>query len=110
MNFTKTRGYKHKNGHIYLYREPNPSFYADDIILVASTIKDAQLMLDEVRKFGYSHQIKFNPTKTSLLIYNPKKEDKLAKLVLCNEEIIRTNSVKYLGNELADNYSNKRQI
>ena len=67
-------------------------------------------MLDEVSKFGYSHQIKFNPTKTSLLIYNPKKEDKLAKLVLCNEEIIRTNSVKYLGNELADNYSNKQHI
>ena len=84
--------------------------YADDIILMASTIQDAQKMLDEVTKFGETHQIKFNPTKTNLLIYSSKKVDKSIDLLLCNQKIIRTSTVKYLGTELADNYSNKQHI
>ena len=35
--------------------------YADDIILMASTVNNMQKMLNEVTKFGQSHQIKFNP-------------------------------------------------
>ena len=84
--------------------------YADDIILTASSAQDAQIMLNEVSKFGETHQIKFNPTKTSLLIYGAKKEDQLVNLLLCNQTIVRTTTVKYLGSELADNYSNKQHI
>ena len=84
--------------------------YADDIILTASYAQDAQTMLNEVSKFGETHQIKFNPTKTSLLIYGAKKVDELVKLFLCNQTIVRATTVKYLGSELADNYSNKQHI
>ena len=84
--------------------------YADDIILMASTVNNMQKMLNEVTKFGKSHQIKFNPTKTSLLVYNPKTEDETVSFLLCDQQIIKADSVKYLGNELSSNYTISKHV
>ena len=49
--------------------------YADDIILVATSLKDAQKMLDLVSEFSTSYQVKFNPDKTSFLIFKSKNHN-----------------------------------
>ena len=84
--------------------------YADDIIILASSPKDAQIMLNEVTKFGKDYQIKFNPDKTNVLIYNAKPEDELVVLLLCNAPIVRTKCVKYLGVQLSDDYKNQEHL
>jgi hypothetical protein len=38
--------------------------YADDIILISTSIGNAQAMLKIVTEFSKTHQIKFNPDKT----------------------------------------------
>ena len=63
---------------------------------MASTVNNMQKMLNEVTKFGQSHQIKFNPTKTSLLVYNPKTEDETVSFLLCDQQIIKADLVKKL--------------
>ncbi len=37
--------------------------YADDVVIIATCPKEAQLMLDEVSKVSVTHEIKFNPDK-----------------------------------------------
>ena len=39
--------------------------YADDVIIIATCPKEAQLMLDEISKVSTTHEIKFNPDKTN---------------------------------------------
>ncbi len=50
--------------------------YADDVIIISTCPKEAQLMLDEVRRVSSTHEIKFNPEKTSLMMCSPKDGDK----------------------------------
>ena len=68
--------------------------YADDIILTASSAQDAQTMLNEVSKFGETHQIKFNPTKTSLLIYGAKKGTLLMQSNNCKSDYSQVSRVR----------------
>ena len=84
--------------------------YADDIIIIARTATEAQIMLNVLSEFSNSHQIKFNAGKTNLVIFNPKTKDKTLTLFLCGKPIIRTNSLKYLGTEIKDNYTNRQHI
>ena len=72
--------------------------YADDVILIATTIKDAQTMLDVVSEFSTTHQVKFNPDKTGVLIFKHLSDNETSTtLLLCGEPIIIEKSVKYLG-------------
>ncbi len=58
--------------------------YADDIILISTSIGNAQAMLNIVTEFSKTHQIKFNPDKTCLLIYRATYDkDTNTTLLLC---------------------------
>ena len=63
--------------------------YADDIILIATFINDAQTMLDVVSEFSNTHQVKFNPDKTGLLIFKDVSDtETTTRLLLCGEPIV----------------------
>jgi hypothetical protein len=84
--------------------------YADDVIIISTCPKEAQLMLDEVSKVSSTHEIKFNPDKTSLMICSPKDDDKDLTLQLCGQPIVRSNAIKYLGTEITSNYNNMKHV
>ena len=84
--------------------------YADDVIIIATCPKEAQLMLDEVSKVSTTHEIKFNPEKTNLMIFSPRKDDKDLILLLCGQPIGRSNAIKYLGTEITSNYNNMKHV
>jgi hypothetical protein len=84
--------------------------YADDVVILATCPKEAQLMLDEVSKVSSTHEIKFNPDKTNLMIFGANKDDKNLILLLCGQPIVRSNSIKYLGTEITSNYNNMKHI
>ncbi len=90
--------------------------YADDVIIVTSCSNEAQLMLNEITKISDSHEIKFNPDKTNMMIFNKKSADAInlqsinLKLMLCGKPIVESNQIKYLGTEITTNYSNIAHI
>lgn len=57
--------------------------YADDIILIATSLKDAQTMLDVVSEFSKTHQVKFNPDKTGLLIFKHVSDTENSTILKC---------------------------
>ena len=84
--------------------------YADDVVLVTSCPKEAQAMLDILSNVSESHQIKFNPDKTNVMILQPTTEDNKLVLLLCKQKITRTESIKYLGTELESSQLNKLHV
>jgi hypothetical protein len=83
--------------------------YADDIILVANDINEAQTMLDVVTEFSSTNQVKFNPDKTHMLVFNKITNDE-DELYLCGERIVKSNSIKYLGVMVNSNFENIEHI
>jgi len=88
----------------------NILMYADDIALLTETKKDMKILLDAITDYGHDKEIKFNGTKTNLLIFNKKsckigkkkqKEEDEIQLKLDNEPIIEVNQAKYLGFHLS---------
>ena len=85
--------------------------YADDIILIATSLTDAQTMLDVVSEFSKTHQVKFNPDKTGLLIFKHASDIETSTiLLLCGEPIVIERTVKYLGVMVNDTFNNKDHI
>ncbi|CAF0945202.1 unnamed protein product [Brachionus calyciflorus] len=107
---------KNKNG-VYLGKvKLDVIAYADDLLLISDTKKGMQELLKIVEEYGCDFEMKFNPEKTTFLIFNQKftrtakdrKEDIWqAQLVLQNEEITRVNSIKYLGVYINDDLNDK---
>lgn len=83
--------------------------YADDVILVANDINEAQAMLNVVTEFSSTNQVKFNPDKTHLLVFNKITNDEDV-LYLCGERIVKSNSIKYLGVMVNSNFENIEHI
>lgn len=88
--------------------------YADDMLLLSDNIIDMKRMLKVLTKYGLDNEIKFNGSKTTLMIYNKtlgnntrlaKDIAKETKLELANEPIEITKHMKYLGVYYSDNYS-----
>jgi hypothetical protein len=84
--------------------------YADNIIIVTSCANEAQTMLNEITKISESHEIKFNPDKTNMMIFDKKENDSNLQLLLCGKPIVHSNQIKYLGTEITTNYSNIAHI
>lgn len=81
----------------------NVLMYADDVILLAKSIEEAQKMLDIVTDFGNEYQIKYNPSKTCVMIESSNKTMKQSKLFLCGKEIVQSDQIKYLGSDIRSN-------
>jgi len=88
----------------------NVLMYADDVIILADNIVQAQKMLDIITKFGEDYQIKYNPDKTNIMIESTKKETRKAKLLLCGKEIVKTEHIKYLGSDIACNGKSRSHL
>lgn len=86
--------------------------YADDIILVSNSLINMKKMLKVVEQFGNSHEIKFNPLKSELLIINRKRKREFNqyKLTLNGAVINETKSIKYLGNYISSNLKNTTHL
>jgi len=95
--------------------------YDDDIILIATSIKDAQTMLDTATEFSKTHQVKFSPEKTNLVIYkSPNDNETNTTLLLCGEPIVNyyrfstylhiAESIKYLGVIVNNSFNNQEHI
>ena len=63
-------------------------------------------MKHEISKISDSHEIKFNPDKTNMMIFDKKDNDSNLQLLLCGKPIVHSNQIKYLGTEITTNYSN----
>jgi len=61
--------------------------YADDVIIVTSCSNEAQLMLNEITKISDSHEIKLNPDKTNMMIFDKKSDELNFQLLLCETNI-----------------------
>ena len=77
----------------------NHVMYADDICLLAPNAVGLQSMLKVCFDFGTKNDIKFYPTKSVCIVYNPKKNKKLyCPNVRLDSKILEYIScTKYLG-------------
>jgi len=93
--------------------------YADDILLIAETKIDLQLLLDKLSSVGSELEIKFNPSKSVYMVFNPncfRSSNELAKdawngaLLLSGSPIEKVNEFRYLGVETDENNKNTPHI
>ncbi|CAF1064992.1 unnamed protein product, partial [Brachionus calyciflorus] len=93
--------------------------YADDLLLLSTTKKGLQELLNIVTSFGSKNEVKFNPDKTIYLTFNNKisrtKSEKLmdiwnGDLTLDGRDIRKSNELKYLGVIMNDENSDKPHL
>ena len=77
----------------------NHLFYADDLVLMSPSYRGLQELLDTCAMYANEHDIKFNTTKSVVLIRrnNLMKNATIPKLLLCDNELTEVNETKYLG-------------
>ena len=75
--------------------------YADDILLMAPSITGLNLMLKTVNQYGKDFKIKFNPSKTKLVICG--SNDKIHNVLFQETKLLNENCVTHLGNSLSTN-------
>lgn len=93
--------------------------YADDVLLISTTKSDLQSQINTVESYGVENEIKYNPEKTTLMIFNEKvsRTVETKKLdtwqddvKLNNIPIKRVKNMKYLGVEISDDDKNKQHL
>ncbi|RNA40614.1 RNA-directed DNA polymerase from mobile element jockey-like [Brachionus plicatilis] len=93
--------------------------YADDILLLSSTKKGLQIQLEIIQQYGEANEIKYNPDKTTLMVFNSsikRNKNELnsdswqGDLVLNGDVIKRVSKMKYLGMILTDDDKNAAHI
>ena len=70
--------------------------YADDIILLSSTHRGLQKMIDTCVNYGYEHGIKFNPTKTQFITSGTIPFSDI-QLKMYNSQITPSTTLNHLG-------------
>jgi len=88
----------------------NILMYADDVIVIGEKLEDVQKMLDVISKFGHEYQVKFNPDKTNVMIEDPKNKLGDLHLTLCNQDLVKSGEIKYLGSQIQINGKIKNHI
>jgi hypothetical protein len=83
--------------------------YADDIILLAPTRQSAELMLNTASQFSVKYDIKFNASKSKLLLFDKHNKDTagIASVVFNNQILVSSDVEKHLGNFLGKDCGNK---
>ncbi|RMZ94372.1 RNA-directed DNA polymerase from mobile element jockey-like [Brachionus plicatilis] len=93
--------------------------YADDILLLSTSKYGLKTQLEAIEEYGNKYEIKFNPDKTSFMIFNQAKtrscQEKRADtwqadVMLNGIAINQVKSMKYLGVHISDDDKNKVQI
>ena len=77
--------------------------YADDLILMCPSIQGTQEMLNVCEKYANTHKIKFNVSKSQIIVFNHNKySQKNPDIYLNNEKIPIVSEVKHLGHVLCN--------
>ncbi|RNA39172.1 RNA-directed DNA polymerase from mobile element jockey-like [Brachionus plicatilis] len=93
--------------------------YADDILLLSNTKKGLQIQLEIIQQYGEANEIKYNPDKTILMVFNSsikRNKNELSSdswqedLVINGDVIKRVSKMKYLGMILTDDDQNAEHI
>lgn len=93
--------------------------YADDILLCSTTRCGLQKLIKIVEEYGQSLEIKFNPSKTQMIIFNDNvklnKTNRVTdawqqKVKMYGEAIQEVDTLRYLGIELDKKLSGKKHI
>jgi hypothetical protein len=71
--------------------------YADDILLLSSSVIELQRMLDMCSSVGNELEIKFNSAKSKCISIGPMRSLKLAPVSINGSEIQWVEKIKYLG-------------
>jgi len=77
--------------------------YADDLILIVDTTINMQTQLDTIGIQGANDDIKFNPKKSVMLIFNCKEP---VEFKLNGDIVPIVNDTRYLGYQLSNNTNN----
>ncbi len=90
----------------------NNLFYADDILLIASTKDEMNKLLKLTEEFGKNSEIKFNPDKTNYVVISANKTiDPELKSIRFGSHVVEcTNSLKYLGVFIESNYLSDEHV
>ena len=84
--------------------------YADDILLLTTSLKELQEALNICEKYGIQQEIKFNPEKTQFIVFGEKLKASDQKPRMYNQEIKCVEKIRYLGVILNRNNNNKDQV
>ena len=77
--------------------------YADDCTLLAPSITSTNLMLTIVSEYGKEYNVKFNASKTQLVLYGSKEYND--NIVFQGTILHQADGANHLGNCLGDNYN-----
>ena len=77
----------------------NHLFYADDLVLMCPSYRGLQDLLDVCASYAESHDIKFNTSKSVVLIRrnNLLKNAVIPNFRLCDDDLTEVKETKYLG-------------
>ena len=84
----------------------NHFMYADDLVLIAPSVKGLQTIVDICYEFGVSHSIQFNSIKSQCMLFrtsNIKWGIMNPVVYLGNNELMFVRKYKYLGHVRDDN-------
>lgn len=85
--------------------------YADDILLLTTSLEELQKAINTCERYGIKNEIKFNPDKTQFIIFGKKeKENKKKVPKMYGEEIKKFEKIKYLGIYLNRKNNNNDQV
>lgn len=71
--------------------------YADDLILLSASIAGLQTMLDICAVTIVILELKFNSSKCFCICFGPRYKIKVSPMKLGNDDIVWSDSIKYLG-------------
>ena len=69
--------------------------FADDVVLLSPTVGGLKKMSEICESYGQEYSVRFNPTKSQILSFSGFNSN--FEILLNNEKIEKTNTVKHLG-------------
>ena len=86
-------------------------FFADDIVLMATTEKEMRKLLLTTGEFGDEYDIAFNPAKSAVVVFASTNNTRCTELTIQGKPVPSTTDYKYLGIHLSDssNYLAKQE-
>jgi hypothetical protein len=76
--------------------------YADDLLLISSSVRDLQMMLNTCGSIGNKLGIIFNGTKSNCLMVGPQKLKRPSEMEINGAKVKWVNQIKYLGVNLCE--------
>uniref|UniRef100_A0A3P9KQQ7 Reverse transcriptase domain-containing protein n=1 Tax=Oryzias latipes TaxID=8090 RepID=A0A3P9KQQ7_ORYLA len=90
----------------------NHLMYADDLVIFSPYSAGLQTLLKVCSDYGKDFDIKYNPSKSKVMIVRTKDDRNVnfPVLKLCGTTLEQTSSIKYLGRFITDDWRDDRDI